>query len=144
LRLPGTVGPLRALTLAAAWFGAAAAVQLMNDLTVSASGWRWTFPGLELLLFLVAFSVAWDLCTLKEGTWKHALDQLRKAYRIQQTRAIARYVIPVLVAIITIGPAAGQRRRHRLRQEPAQPAAVAAPLIPRVSPALTRALRLFR
>lgn len=103
LRLPGNVGPLRALTLAAAWFAAAAAVQAGNGLIGFASGWSWTFPGLELLLFLVAFSVIWDLCTLKVHTWKQAVDGLREAYRIQQARAIALYAVPVLLAVVTIG-----------------------------------------
>jgi hypothetical protein len=103
LRLPGKVGPLRALALVAAWFATAAAVQAGNGLTGSAGGWSWTFPGLELLLFLVAFSVIWDLCTLKVSTWKQAVDGLREAYRIQQARAIALYAVPVLLAVVTIG-----------------------------------------
>jgi hypothetical protein len=103
LRVPGKVGLVRALAISAAWFGAASVVQLINGWTRPSGGWAWTFPWLELLLFLAAFSIVWDAYTLKERTWKKTLGPLREGYRIQQYRTVVLYAIPLLVAIVAVG-----------------------------------------
>jgi len=105
-RLPGSVGPVRAFVLTAAWFAAALPVQLINW-TQHPIGWAWSFPGLLLLLFLVAFSVVWDAYilnpNLRRGTWVATLSKVAKTYNIQRTRAVILYALPVLAALIAVG-----------------------------------------
>lgn len=63
----------------------------------------WSFFGVQLLLFLVTFSVIWDAYILSEHPWKDSLSQLREAYKIQQARAVVLYAVPLLLAIIVLG-----------------------------------------
>lgn len=102
-RLPGSVGPVRAVILTAAWFTAATAVHIANGWIQYSTGRAWLFPGLQLLLFLVAFSVIWDACILKRGTWTDTIKDLRDRYKLKETRTIVVYAIPVLLTLIAIG-----------------------------------------
>jgi hypothetical protein len=106
-RLPGRVGPVRAFVLTGAWFAAALTIQLINYWTYHSIGWAWSFPGLLLLLFLVTFSVVWDAFilnpTLSWGTWMATLSKVAETYKIERTRAIILYAVPVLAALIAVG-----------------------------------------
>jgi hypothetical protein len=102
-RLPGRVGPIRALIISAAWFATAFAVQLISDWYQHSSSRSWIFSGLQLLLFMVAFSIAWDAYILRRENLKLTFESLKRGYDIQETRSIALYAIPVLVAIIALG-----------------------------------------
>jgi hypothetical protein len=109
-RLRGRVGPVRALLLSAAWFAAALTVHIINDWTQHSTSRAWTFPGLQLLLFLIAFSVAWDAYTLNpklnnrfdRETLQETFKRLMDAYNIKQTRYIVLYSVPVVLAIIAL------------------------------------------
>ncbi|SOD73644.1 hypothetical protein SAMN05892883_2916 [Jatrophihabitans sp. GAS493] len=109
-RLPGRVGPLKALSLAGAWFAAAEIVHLINGWTLHDTTRGWSFPGLELLLFLVAFSVVWDALIARRfspagaaGTWTEAVETLREAYFILTTKSIVLYSVPVILALLAVG-----------------------------------------
>jgi hypothetical protein len=103
LRLPGRIGPVRALGLSAAWFAGALVVRVGGTWTGSEPGRSWTFPGLQLLLFLVAFSVVWDSFTMRATSWTQTVAELREAYHLQQTRAVVLYAVPVVLALFAIG-----------------------------------------
>ncbi len=102
-RLPGPIGPVRALLLAGAWFAAAVPVHLIDNWIQHSASRAWLFPGLELVLFLVTFSIIWDACVLKQATWAETITNLRAVYRLQETRAVVLYAIPVLLALIALG-----------------------------------------
>ena len=102
-RLPGRVGPIRALIISAAWFATAFAVQLVSDWYQHTSSRSWIFSGLQLLLFMVAFSIVWDAYVLRRENLRLTFESLKRGYDIQETRSIALYAIPVLVAIIALG-----------------------------------------
>jgi hypothetical protein len=102
-RLRGNVGPIRALVISAAWFAAAFTVHIVDGWTQNPTGRSWSFFGVQLLLFLVTFSVIWDAYILSEHPWKDSLSQLREAYKIQQARAVVLYAVPLLLAIIVLG-----------------------------------------
>jgi hypothetical protein len=102
-RLPGQIGPVRALLLAGAWFFAAVPVHLIDNWIQPSTSRAWLFPGLEVLLFLVAFSIVWDACVLKQDSWAGVITNLTSAYRIQETRTVVLYAIPVLLALIALG-----------------------------------------
>ena len=72
-RLRGGVGPVRALVVSATWFVAAFIIHIVDNWTHQPSPRSWSFFGLELLLFLVAFSVAWDAYVLADNPWKSSL-----------------------------------------------------------------------
>jgi hypothetical protein len=102
-RLPGRIGPLRALILSWAWFAVAIVVHIVNNGLHYSADRAWLFPGLQLLLFLIAFSVIWDAYALKQDTLAATVEKLRAAYHVQENqpvRAIALYAIPVLVALV--------------------------------------------
>jgi hypothetical protein len=103
-RLFGGVGPGRALVLSSTWFVAAFAVHIIDGWTRGTGGGRaWSFPGFELLLFLLVFSIIWDACTARQDSWKATFDKLKKAYNIQETRVALYYVLSALVALIILG-----------------------------------------
>ena len=58
---------------------------------------------MQLLLFMIAFSIAWDACVLKRENLKDTFESLKRGYNIQETRSIVLYAILVLVAIIALG-----------------------------------------
>jgi hypothetical protein len=103
-RLPGWCGPVRALIVCIVWFAVGFTVNGLQDWLQPGSGGRsWTFFGLQLLLFLIAFGVIWDACILDGGLSWSSVDRLREAYRIQQARSLALYAIPLLLALIALG-----------------------------------------
>ena len=101
-RLPGRIGPVRALVLAGAWFAVAIAVNIVNNVLHYPVNRGWIFAGLQFTFFLLAFSVVWDACALKEKTLKETVDKLRAAYHVQETRAIALYAIPLVLAVVAL------------------------------------------
>jgi Family of unknown function (DUF6185) len=102
-RLPGRVGPLRVLILSAIWFIVAIVNNIVESWFQHSDSRSWVFPGLQLLLFMLAFSVAWDACMLRRRTWMKTIDDLRLGYNIQKTRSVVLYAIAVLAAIVAIG-----------------------------------------
>ena len=103
-RLRGLVGPLRALLLSLAWFAAAFLVDIGSGWTTAPGSRAWIFQGLQLLLFLVAFGVVWDMYSLRaEGDTPQAvLTKLGAAYNYTRARAVIIYIIPIILAIIAI------------------------------------------
>ena len=101
-RLPGRIGPVRALVLAGAWFAVAIAVNIVTNVLHYPANKGWIFAGLQLTLFLIAFSVVWDACALKEKTLSEIVDKLRTAYHLKETQAIALYAIPVVLALVAL------------------------------------------
>jgi hypothetical protein len=102
-RLPGVVGPVRALLVTGIWFAVAFVCHIVQGwLGQASSGQSWTFFGLELLLFLTAFSVIWDARILGRLSWSSP-ERLRKAYNLQRSRAALLYAVPVLLAVIALG-----------------------------------------
>ena len=103
-RLPGRYGPIRAIIFCGLWFAVGFAFSRVQGWLDPESGGRsWTFFGLQLLLFLVAFSAIWDARILDARLSWASLDRLREAYNLQQARSLALYAIPVLLAIIALG-----------------------------------------
>jgi hypothetical protein len=101
-RLPGRIGPARALVLAGAWFAVAIAVNIVNNVLHYPANKGWIFAGLQFTLFLIAFSVVWDACALKQDTVSKTVDKLRAAYHLKETQAIALYAIPVVLALVAL------------------------------------------
>jgi hypothetical protein len=66
-RLRGGSGPIRAVVMSAVWFTATFTVHIFDDWTGNPTGGSWTFFGLQLLLFLLAFGVIWDAHILSEN-----------------------------------------------------------------------------
>jgi hypothetical protein len=99
-RLWGYIGPLKALSLSAVWFGAAAAGEVAARWTDHGSGRVWSFPGFQLLLFTGVLAVAYDLRTLhRRGLgWR----QLQRAYGIERTRDLVAVAVPITLAVVAI------------------------------------------
>ena len=102
-RLPGWCAPLRALVVCAVWFAVGFAASSIPGWIPPGSGPSWTFFGLELLLFLVAFGIIWDACILDGRLSISSLAELRTAYKVQQARSLALYGVPLLLALIALG-----------------------------------------
>ena len=98
--LPGRIGPLKGLFLSGVWFGAAAVSELINRWAGSDSGRVWTFPALQVVLFLVVLSLVYDYMTIRAagGTWA----DLQTAYGIERTRTAVTYAIPAALAVLAI------------------------------------------
>jgi hypothetical protein len=91
-RLPGRYGPVRAIIVCALWFATGfASSRVQAWLNPGIGGRSWTFFGLQLLLFLVVFSVIWDACILDTRLSSASIDRLREAYNLQQARSLALY-----------------------------------------------------
>lgn len=101
-RLPGGSGPLRAVAVSALWFGVGIISFVVSALLHGSLNRSWTFFGLQLFLFLLAFSAVWDACILGKLRWA-SLDQLRDAYNLNRVRTIALYAAPLLLALIALG-----------------------------------------
>jgi hypothetical protein len=103
-RLRGLVGPLRALLLSLAWFAAAFIVDIGSGWTSALGSRAWIFQGLQLLIFLVAFGIVWDMYSLREegDTPQAVLGKLATAYNYTRARAVIIYIIPIILAIIAI------------------------------------------
>jgi len=101
-RLPGRVGPFKALILAGVWFAVAIVVSIADNGLHFPAGRAWIFAGLQFSLFLIAFSVIWDAFAFKKSTLPETIKELRAAYHLEQTQAVALYAIPVLLALIAI------------------------------------------
>jgi hypothetical protein len=101
-RLPGGSGPLRAVVVSALWFGVGIISVVVSSLLHGSLNRSWTFFGLQLFLFLLAFSAVWDACILGKLRWA-SLDQLRDAYNLNRVRTIALYAAPLLLALIALG-----------------------------------------
>ena len=101
-RLPGRIGPVRALVLAGAWWAVAIAVNIVNNVLHDPANRGWIFAGLQFTFFLIAFSVVWDACALNENSVPETVDKLRTAYHLQETRAVALYAIPVVLAVLAL------------------------------------------
>ncbi len=106
-RLPGAIGPVKAMVLLACWFAAAVPVEIVNRWSGAGSGRVWVFPGLQLAVFLFALSVLHDLVTVHEHAaarrWPSVNDALQAGYRIQSTRHLIAYLVPPLLTVIAIG-----------------------------------------
>jgi hypothetical protein len=101
-RLPGRSGPVRALIVSALWFAVATADFIVAGWLHYSAGRSWTFFGLELVVFLLAFSAVWDMCILGKLSWA-SIRHLWEAYNLQRVRSVALYAIPLLLAVITLG-----------------------------------------
>jgi hypothetical protein len=101
-RLPGKLGPVRALIVSAAWFAVGFAFYLVRGWLHVPSSRSWVFFGLQFLLFLLSFSAIWDACILGSLSWS-AFGTLRDAYSLRKARAVALYAIPVVLAVIALG-----------------------------------------
>lgn len=101
-RLPGGSGPLRAVVVSALWFGAGIISFAVSSLLHGSLNRSWTFFGLQLFLFLLAFSAVWDACILGKLGWA-SLGQLRDAYNLNRVRTIALYAAPLLLALLALG-----------------------------------------
>lgn len=101
-RLPGQVGPFKALILAGGWFAVAIVVSIANNGLHFPGGRAWIFAGLQFSLFLIAFSVIWDALALNKNTVAETVRELRAAYHLEQAQAVALYAIPVLLALVAL------------------------------------------
>jgi hypothetical protein len=101
-RLPGRVGPFKALILAGAWFAVAIVVSIADNGLHFPAGRAWIFAGLQFSLFLIAFSVVWDAISFKKSTLPETIKDLRAAYHLEQAQAVALYAIPVLLALVAV------------------------------------------
>jgi hypothetical protein len=104
----GFNGPLRGLAVSAAWFAAALVTHLLDDWGQPSGSTAWSFPGFELVLFLIAFAVVWDAWILHEDDqanreWRDILQRLREAYNVTRARAVVGYATPVLLAVVALG-----------------------------------------
>ena len=101
-RLPGRIGPLKALILAGIWFAVAIVVNAANNGLHFPAGRSWIFAGLQFSLFLIAFSVIWDALAFKRSTVPETIKELRAAYHLEQAQTVALYAIPVLLALVAL------------------------------------------
>jgi hypothetical protein len=101
-RLPGRIGPLKALILAGVWFAVAVVVNLADNGLHFPMGRSWIFAGLQFSLFLIAFSVIWDALAFKKSTVSDTISELRSAYHLEQAQTVALYAIPVLLALVAL------------------------------------------
>lgn len=101
-RLPGGNGPVRAFIVSALWFAVGTIGLMLEGWLHDPVNGSWAFFGLQLLLFLLAFSAVWDACILGKLSWS-SLDQLRDAYSLQRVRTVALYGAPLLLTIIALG-----------------------------------------
>ena len=88
--------------ISALWFGVGIISFAVSSLLHSSLNRSWTFFGLQLFLFLLAFSAAWDACILGRLGWT-SLDQLRDAYNLNRVRTIALYAAPSILTLIALG-----------------------------------------
>lgn len=98
--LHGRGGPYKAAGLAAAWFGPAAATELLNRWLGHGTDRVWTFPALQMLLFLVALGVSYDYRTMiaAKGRFAH----LQQAYGLERTRSLVVVSAPLMLALLAI------------------------------------------
>jgi hypothetical protein len=89
--------------MSAVWFAAAFTVHTFDNWTGNPTGGSWTFFGLQLLLFLLAFGVIWDAYILSEKPGMKSLDQLREVYNLGQARTVVLYAVPLILALIALG-----------------------------------------
>jgi hypothetical protein len=101
-RLPGRIGPFKALVLAGVWFAVAIVVNAANNGLHFPLGRSWIFAGLQFSLFLIAFSVIWDALAFKQSTVPETIKELRTAYHLEQAQTVALYAIPVLLALVAL------------------------------------------
>jgi Family of unknown function (DUF6185) len=99
-RLPGRTGPTKALSLSCLWFATSAIVELLSRWAGHSGGRAWTFPALQLLLYLVVVAVAYDYGTIRaaNGGWA----DLQVVYGIDRTRQFAAFGVPATLAILAI------------------------------------------
>lgn len=102
-RLRGINGPVRALLVSAAWSATALLAYIADSWEQTSSSQAWIFSGIQLLLFLVAFGITWDFFILRKDTFWDTIGELRSAYKLQQTRTVILYAIPLILAIVTLG-----------------------------------------
>jgi hypothetical protein len=84
------------------WFGVGIISFILSSLLHGSWNRSWTFFGLQLFLFLLAFGAVGDTCILGRPRWA-SLDQLRDAYNLNRVRAIAVYIAPLLLTLIALG-----------------------------------------
>lgn len=101
-RLPGRIGPFKALILAGVWFAVAIVVNLADNGLHFPLGRSWIFAGLQFSLFLITFSVIWDALAFKKSSVPDTINELRAAYHLEQAQTVALYAIPVLLALIAL------------------------------------------
>lgn len=106
--LPGRIGPLKALWLAAMWFATSLPVAVADMWTGNGAGREWLFPGLQLLLFLTVLAVVLDLVTVR--VWAASGSRLAdnwsallKVYNVNNARQIILYAAPAVAAVVAIG-----------------------------------------
>ena len=100
-RLPGWIGPLKGLGLAAVWIAGASATEVGNRWLDAGTGRVWTFPALQMLLFLVALGTAYDHATLvRAGLGWSGLQTL---YGVERTRSFVLAAVPIVLAVLAIG-----------------------------------------
>jgi hypothetical protein len=101
-RLPGRIGPFKALILAGVWFAVAIVVNLADNGLHFPLGRSWIFAGLQFSLFLITFSVIWDALAFKKSSVPDTINELRAAYHLEQAQTVALYAIPVLLALVAL------------------------------------------
>jgi hypothetical protein len=98
-RLPGRVGPVKALVLTAAWAAAALAGELISRWATNPSSTNpLLYRTLQLGVVLVVVSVLFDLSTVARsgGSWRRLGD----LYRVRTNRDLVVYIGPLAVAVI--------------------------------------------
>jgi hypothetical protein len=101
-RLPGRAGPFKALILTGVWFAVAIGISIADNGLHFPAGRSWIFAGLQFSLFLIAFSVTWDALSFNKSSLPETIKELRAAYHLEQTQAVALYAIPVLLALVAL------------------------------------------
>jgi hypothetical protein len=95
--------PVRALIVSGLWFLAAFATHVIDTWAGSAPNVGWLFPGLQLLVFLVAFSVAWDAYDHWQGSAGDTWQRLKELYPLQPVQAGLAWGLPVVGAVLALG-----------------------------------------
>jgi hypothetical protein len=98
--LPGRTGPSKVTVLAALWFGVASFIEVANRLGGYGSDRAWTFRGLQLVLFLLVLSIAYDYATMTAA--RGGRIELAAAYRIESTRQFLTFAVPAALAALAI------------------------------------------
>lgn len=98
--LPGRGGPYKAAVLAALWFAPALVTEVVNRWLGAGTGRVWTFPALQLLLFLSVLGVLYDRRTMKAANGRWA--DVQYAYGVERTRSLLVVSTPMLLAVLAI------------------------------------------
>jgi hypothetical protein len=99
--LPGRTGLTKSFALSAVWLAATLAGELTSRALGAGGDQLWLYRSLQLVVFLIALAVAYDLMTVRDGGggWR----QLRRLYSVESYTDLTGTTVPVVLAVVALG-----------------------------------------